>query len=257
MKRLVVLLSIIALCLGQNCVPPANDNPPADDGSQGDDSGMNGDDHDSPDDGMDDHGNDMDSDNDSDSSEDSGDHGDGMDDSGDDSSDDDSQDDESPDDSDDGNDSDGGMDDDAGDDDGSGDDSGEDDSDTAACADVDLNGTWFDGSRDFEITQENGAVTSLFVTPLVCDHEDGQGTTTQTNEDFTADFDVDDCRLIGTITVCRFGCTAESDDCSLDENGLSMVEFEGVVSEDGQALDIEFVDPVTGDAFDLSYTRVP
>lgn len=251
MKRLVVLLSIIALCLGQNCVPPADNNPPADDGSQGDDSGMNGDDHDSSDDGMDDHGDDMDSGDDADSDEDSGDHGDGMDDSGDDSSDDDSQDDESPDDSD------GGMDDDAGDDDETGDDSGDDDSDTAACADVDLNGTWFDGSRDFEITQENGTITSLFVTPLVCDHEDGQGTTTQTNEDFTADFDVDDCRLIGTITVCRFGCTAESDDCSLDENGLSMVEFEGIVSEDGQTLDIEFVDPVTGDVFDLSYTRVP
>lgn len=127
---------------------------------------------------------------------------------------------------------------------------------TGPCSGVDFTGLWTDGDRLFEITQDGYTITSRFVQPFVCDHEDGQGTTSTTDEDFTATL-AGDCTIAGVITVCRFGCTPDADDCTLDENGIASVEFEGEVSELGDIISIDFTDPATNDVFSLLYTLEP
>lgn len=251
MKRLLFFVALVSLSLGQMCAPP----PSNDDTGNG----MNGDD--TPDVGepVDDSSNDMPGD-------DSGDLGDNVDD---DAGTHDPADDTPP--PDDAGTDDGTQDDSTGDDNGdTGDDvtdpppaqggggtgSGGDDPPTGPCTGVNFTGTWTDGDRLFELTQSGNTITSRFAEPFLCDHEDGEGTTSTTDEDFTATLS-GDCTITGTIAVCRFGCTVGAGDCSVDQNGITTVPFEGEASEQGDAISIDFTDPLTGDSFSLLYTLEP
>jgi len=85
---------------------------------------------------------------------------------------------------------------------------------------VDLNGRWIDhGTEDREvtITQAGGNVSTVYVEPYVCDHRDGQGTTSETSDDFVGT--LDGMVVTGTIKVCSFGC--EAGDPSCPPNGIT------------------------------------
>jgi hypothetical protein len=257
MKRMLLLATVCVFCLGQMCAPPPSDD---DDTGNGASEGGTPDAGEPSDDGSTDTPDDSTDTGDQDDNA-GGDDGagtppdDGVDDTPDDTADDDASND-AP--GDDGGDTGDDVTDPPPDQGGGGAGGGDDGSGSTAgpCSDVDFTGTWTDGDRLYELTQTGSALASRFAEPFVCDHEDGQGTTSTTDEDFTATLGAD-CTITGTITVCRFGCTLEADDCSPAQNGIATVAFEGEASQEGDIISIDFTDPLTGDSFSLLYTLEP
>lgn len=109
--------------------------------------------------------------------------------------------------------------------------------------DVDLTGPWLDGEKAelvrFDFEQEGGAMASTRAELRICDHQDGQGTTSQSRADFDGDFV--GCEFRGRITMCRFG---HSQDPSL--NGLVRFDFTAKLNFNQDRLEAnEIFDPVT------------
>jgi hypothetical protein len=110
----------------------------------------------------------------------------------------------------------------------------------------DLQGFWRElgGSetRYVAIDHVGSAVVSTFLQPAVCDHRDGTGTSSTTEDDWIGD--IADCEITGTIQLCQYGC---ADQCT---NGwVDSQSFTATVSGDGQRITGQWVsgDGNTGD----------
>ncbi len=120
-----------------------------------------------------------------------------------------------------------------------------------SCAD--LAGFWAEEGGSVQryvfLSHVGRALTSTFLQPAICDHRDGQGTTSETTDDFSAT--VSDCQISGSLSVCQFGCT---DQCT---NGWTTSDtLTGEASADGQKITATWMD-ASGSVNDLTLFRLP
>ncbi len=111
---------------------------------------------------------------------------------------------------------------------------------------ADLTGFWRDGGHTdlvvFSIVQDGVIVTSTRLEPKVCDHRDGQDTTSQSPDDFIGV--VEGCSIKGQITLCRFGLQPPDDHL----NGMIKLEFDATLSFDHARISGSWSDSITGDS---------
>ncbi len=122
---------------------------------------------------------------------------------------------------------------------------------------VDLSGFWRDpdrqGRRNYIFTQAGSSLTSVDHpdTPGLCVHEDGQGTTSTSKDEFVVV--IDRCEVRGMIAVCRSGFLPPEDNL----NGIVDVPFVGIVSSDGKRITgTAGPDEVRGLSFEIEYERL-
>lgn len=119
---------------------------------------------------------------------------------------------------------------------------------------VNLNGRWIDhGTDDLEVTiaQAGSSVSAVLVESKVCDHRDGQGTTSETTEDFVGT--LDGLTITGMLKVCAYGCQADDSTCR--PNGIVDAPFTLFVDPGGEILDGFWLDE-DGNERGLSLSRL-
>lgn len=116
---------------------------------------------------------------------------------------------------------------------------------------VDLTDSWRDADKSglvlFSIVQDGVIVTSTRLAPFVCDHRDGQGTTSQSMEDFTGV--INGCGITGQITACRFGQQTAN-------TGIITAELDATLNSTQDRIEGTFSDPVTGRSGTAAWERL-
>ena len=122
---------------------------------------------------------------------------------------------------------------------------------------VDLSGEWKDSSGKSVLIAhfpQNGKITSTFLEPFICPHRDGQGTTSETTEDFSGT--VTGCEIQGEISVCGFGCRPEDESCTLSHNGIRKTDFRATIDPGGMLIEGDWLDDDTGGRVPITYERL-